>query len=275
MTTTTSPITFVTCLAKIYHDDKEPFLHKNVEWRLQHFREIVQHTDMKVCVYGCSQYAPLLESLAKEFPDQVRWMPMEYEKSPLYRLCMDPTSPATLPDRRHDAKDTVEYMTLMNCKIEFVHDAILQNPWKSEIFAWMDFSMSYLFHNKASSFEKVNHAIVAASTHKISPRFILFPGCWDRIPPNNASAITNNIHWRFCGTFFIGSLLSLETFYEKYLKEFPKFLLNQQKLVWEVNFWAWMEANTDCDITWYASDHNDRLLDFELPLHLLPSNDAV
>ena len=33
------------------------------------------------------------------------------------------------------------------------------------------------------------------------------------------------------------------------------------KIIWEVNFWAWLESNTNCSMQWYSSDHNDRLLD--------------
>jgi hypothetical protein len=31
-------------------------------------------------------------------------------------------------------------------------------------------------------------------------------------------------------------------------------------LIWEVNFWGWMERERLWDLHWYPSDHNDRLM---------------
>ena len=249
-------ITFVTCLIKIYNDDEIPFQHKNTEWRIQHFRELA-NTGIKICIYGCEHFFSTLQLLEKEYSDNVKVMQLDWRTTETYKLCMNTfqlQGECILPDRRNYKKDTIEYITLMNSKIEFINDAIQWNHWNSDTFAWIDFSMSYLFHNKKDSLYKIQY-------FDFSKNGIWFPGCWDKIPSQNADAILNNIHWRYCGTFFIGNKNSLNEFYQKYLEEFPKFIYQFNKIVWEVNFWAWLESNTNCYMQWYSSDHNDRLLD--------------
>jgi hypothetical protein len=245
--------TFVTCLIKIY--EEEPYEEKNIDWRIERFREIA-NTGIKICVYGCPKYNEILRSLENEFPDNVKIMNLKYNETKIYELCSK--SELTLPEYIHENKDTFEYMRLMNLKIEFVNDAIIKNIWNSTNFAWMDFSISYLFKNKEETLKKMKQ--ISKLNYGVEKDYMFFPGCTDRIPENNPDKILNYINWRFCGSFFIGNKNSLKYFYQKYLEEFAKFIDKYGKLVWEVNFWAWMEANTDCKIIWVSSDHNDNII---------------
>ena len=247
-----SGVTFVTCYVHIY--ENEPFQHKNVPWRLEQF-EYIAALGVNICVYGDEVTSPFLVECIEKYPN-VKLMEMEvsYKETPIYKMCLDPE--LTLPERRYPAKDTVEYMALMNAKIEFVNDAAVKNPFGSRVFSWMDFSMAYIFGNKADSLPYLKQL----TEKPFIERFFAVPGCWEPIPPDNCSAIVNNIHWRFCGTFFIGDIESMKKFHEIYREKFPVFLHEQQKLVWEVNIWAWLESNSDWNGKWYASDHNDRIM---------------
>jgi hypothetical protein len=246
-------ITYVTCFVNIY--DEEPFQHKNAEWRIEQF-EFIANTGVNICVYGDEKTAPYLIKMQEKY-DNVKLMEMEipYKETPIYQVCLTPE--LSLPERRFEKKDTVEYMSLMNTKIEFVNDALTKNPFQSRIFAWMDFSMAYIFGNKGESLE---HLKRLSFEKKFVERFMAVPGCWYPIPPNNCSAIINNIHWRFCGTFFIGDKESMKKFHSVYREHFPRFIEEQKKLVWEVNIWAYLEANSDWGVQWYSSDHNDRII---------------
>jgi hypothetical protein len=247
-----SGVTFVTCYVNIY--DKEPYQHKNAEWRIEQF-EYIAALGVQICLYGDDATMPYLEASASKFPN-VRLMTMDtpYKETPIYQECLK--DGLQLPERRYVPKDTVEYMSLMHAKIEFMNDAVLKNPWNSQVFAWMDFSMAYIFGNKTNNLPKIKHI---ADSEFINS-FMSVPGCWEPIPRNNCSAIVNNIHWRFCGTFFIGDIDSMKKFHLLYREHYPIFIKEQNKLVWEVNFWAWLEANTDWGAKWYASDHNDRII---------------
>lgn len=250
-------ITFVTCYVNIYED--EPFSHKNAEWRIEQF-EFLADLGINICVYGDETTLPHLEKSANKFPNvKIITMNIPYKETPIYKTCL--TDGLALPERRHEKKDTVEYMSLMNAKIEFVYDSAMKNPWKSRIFSWVDFSMAYVFGNKGESLPYLK----ALSQRKFVDTFFAIPGCWQPIPPDNCSAIVNNIHWRFCGTFFIADRDSMIRFHEIYREHYPTFVREQQKLVWEVNIWAWLEANTDWQVQWYDSDHNDRII--RMPEH--------
>jgi hypothetical protein len=41
------------------------------------------------------------------------------------------------------------------------------------------------------------------------------------------------------------------------------FLETHRKLIWEVNFWAWLEAKDYWKPKWYSADHNDSI--FNIP----------
>lgn len=251
-------LSFVTCFVQLY--DNEPYPHKNASWRIEQF-EYIASTGVNICVYGDENTTLLLTETLNKFPNNVKLLILEtgYKETPIYKLCLNPE--LKLPERRFEPKDTVEYMALMNTKIEFMNDAILKNPFHSNAFAWMDFSMAYLFGNKNESLAILKEL---ADRPVLKPMMAV-PGCWQPIPPNNSSAIINNIHWRFCGTFFMGDKESLQKFFCLYREHFPKFLEKEKTLVWEVNFWAWLEANTDWNPQWYLSDHNDNIIHIPIP----------
>ena len=245
-------ITFVTCFVNIY--ENEPYQHKNIQWRIEQF-EYIASTGVQICVYGDETTTPFLIESVQKFPNvKLLTMDTPYKETAIYKACLDPE--LTMPERRFENKDTVEYMALMNTKVEFVYDAIQKNPFQSQIFAWMDFSMAYIFNNKEESLKNIKEL----TEKNWVETFMAVPGCWQPIPPNNCSAIVNNIHWRFCGTFFIGDKETMLQFIQIYRENFPIFLEEQKKLVWEVNIWAWLEANTEWNHQWYDSDHNDRII---------------
>jgi hypothetical protein len=250
--TSLSGITFVTCYVHIY--ENEPFQHKNVPWRIEQF-EFIADLGVNICVYGDSITMPYLEESCAKFSNvKIMSLDTPYNETLIYKECV--REGLELPERRYPAKDTVEYMTLMNSKIEYVYDALKKNPWNSRIFSWIDFSMAYVFGNKGESLPYLKRL----SERNFIEKFFAVPGCWQPIPPNNCSAIVNNIHWRFCGTFFMADIESMKRFYEIYHEYFPIFIREQNKLVWEVNIWAYLEANTDWNPNWYDSDHNDRII---------------
>jgi len=353
-----SNITFVTAFYKLYEEEDEPYQHKTMEWRIENFR-VLAKSGIKIIIYSCEKTREHIRILCDEFPDNLFHGSLQtpYEETEIYKMCMkkkeDGSPQLELPSNRNSKKDTYEYLTLMNCKIEFVKDAIIQNHWKTSYFAWMDFSMAYLFSDKENtsklmlelndlmdtdsksslnlserSVDKFNgltdtdskssinlsersadkfngltdtdskssinlseqsadklpshdyfadqpeeNPVVDSPSHKeddistLKPeekmkqtRVLAFPGCWEKIPSNYYIMVKDHISWRFCGTFFMGDSQSILEMYDYYVEHFPRFTNETNKLVWEVNIWAWLEANTLWKPQWYASDHNDRLI---------------
>jgi hypothetical protein len=95
------------------------------------------------------------------------------------------------------------------------------------------------------------------------------PGCWDKLPAGEVGQIMNGVYWRFCGGFMLGDASSIINFYHLYNEFFPIFMRTHKKLVWEVNFWGWLEANTDWNPRWYSADHNDSIIKTPLDIYTI------
>ena len=210
--------TFVTCFVDVYSDAEPRGLTR--EWRMAHFVQVAD-TGVRIVAYGYESTLPMLRRLER---DNVRVLEMDYKSTPTYRACTRPG--VALPASRHPAKDTVEYIALMNAKIEFVNHAIELNPWGSIAFAWFDFSMARLFKNDDTLDRLGRLSIYDAN-------FLAFPGYWDR-----GGELLDSVSWHFCGTFFVGNGASLSRFCETCRRHLPRFLELHGRLVWEVNFWA-------------------------------------
>jgi hypothetical protein len=169
-----------------------------------------------------------------------------------------------LPLNRTIEKDTKEYMLLMNSKLEYMEDTIEKNPFNSTHFAWIDFNISHVFSDLKMSKETLK----IYSSSILHNSFLSIPGCWNPLskPFNDEQVkneILNNINWRFCGGFFIGDRISIEYFIELYKTHLPYFMFKYRKLIWEVNFWAWLELVTDWKPNWFKGDHNDSIIQIQ------------
>ena len=92
----------------------------------------------------------------------------------------------------------------------------------------------------------------------ISEPFIANSGCWNKC--SNVEVLKNDVYWWFCGGFFIGDKNSLLSFYDVSISHFEEFLKSTEKIVWEVNYWAWLEAYGYISPIWYTADHNDSII---------------
>jgi hypothetical protein len=248
-------LTFVTAYLNIY--ENSPPLNRSDEWRLRHFR-VIAESGVQLCVYVSPDCEEALLQFAQEFPNIKVMKPVKLSETIIAEICRQ-NPDYTLPSARFAEKDTVEYMQLQSSKTFFVQDAIQQNPWNSTHFAWIDFSIAYMFKNVSSSQKQLQ----ILSRCALSPDFFAIPGCWGKWDVNRHDHHLEHIHWRFCGCFFIGSKDHVLRFCEEYHKRFVEFLQMTRKLIWEVNVWAWMEHVVDKSVwnpTWYDADHNDRCL---------------
>jgi hypothetical protein len=181
---------------------------------------------------------------------------MKIEELELYRLGNNHPDLCNLPVNRNNLKDTKEYMFLMLAKLEFIKKTININPFESMNFCWFDFSLAYIFEDMNNTLLKIKQ--ISNTTFK--ERFIYMPGCWD-FKVDAVDYLKNNIVWRFCGGFLIGDKESLSRFYTTSHNCFITFLNQTKTIVWEVNYWAWLESKGLINPTWYLADHNDSIVD--------------
>jgi hypothetical protein len=253
LATLPSNVTFVTAYYTIYD---QPFLHRTKNWRFDRFREICQ-TGIPICIFCESESLNEVRELALACPNlYIMNFPHGLAGTDIWKMTKSTVAQCRMPVSSREGKDTVDYFILMNAKAEFVARAIAVNPFHTGKFAWMDFNLSHVFKDTVAS---TNHMRTIAASQYKGP-FLTFPGCWPKLDRDDHGVVIDHVHWRFCGGFFMGDVDSLRQFYELYMTHYPIFLETYQATTWEVNFWAWLEANTEWRPTWFAADHNDSII---------------
>jgi hypothetical protein len=246
-------ITFVTSFIKIYDG---PVIGRSLQWRINHFRDLLS-TGIQICIYISSEYEILIKDLIEEYKNLKINKILDIKDTWCYKL-YETIENIELPNIRHNDKDILEYNLLMNAKEEFVYDTIIKNPFNTTHFAWIDFNICHIFKNKIHTLNYLH----ILSLRTLCDSFLTIPGCWSKT--NEFSLDT--ISWRFCGGFFLGDKQSIIHFHNLYQKYFPIFLKEYKKIVWEVNFWAYLETNHKWIPIWYKADHNDTII--QIPTEL-------
>jgi hypothetical protein len=268
--------TFVTSLLYV-HDNIDINI---IEKRVRHFRDLAE-TGIQLCIYLSNEYIDFFYNILHDcsnvkiakfvdltkteiyqtcFPDGVE---ISVDTAPHCRRSFGNNSAWTLPDVCNPTKDTAKYIISNLAKTEFMYDAIQNNPWNSTHFAWIDSSITELFKTKKDTLEYVK--VLAQRT--LAPSFLAMPGYCNKISIDDfEEKWTNAIYWRFLGAFFLGDIDSVRSFCTKCRDHFPGFLKQYGKLVWEVNYWAWVESIDSVDsnglVKWYKSAHNDSIFRF-------------
>ena len=252
-------ITFVTFFIQIYKDNL--YLGRDTAYYFSKFLELVK-SDIQLCVYIDDSLVEFFKE--KTFPNvKVMkvinitdiWLHNEVQKH--VNNDSEQNETISLPNCRNHEKDITEYMMLINSKIDYVKEVMELNPFNSCHFAWIDFSISYVFNNLDSCLKLLKFY----NTVQFNDKFLCIPGCTEKPQIDDTEAFINRVNWRFCGGFFIGDKESLEQFHSFYRLYFLQFLSKYKKMVWEVNFWAWLEAiEPNWNPIWLKADHNDSII---------------
>jgi hypothetical protein len=164
-----------------------------------------------------------------------------------------------LPKRRLEPKDTFDYMCYQHSKVEFMFQATAKNFFHTEFFAWCDYDMMKNFNvSKTLKHIYTNGLVVQQDDIK---QQIYFPGCWDFKLLSIQADICDQICWRFCGGFFLGTLESIVHLHTMYLAHFDTFLETYQTMIWDVNFWAYLEQEKGWNPIVYKANHDPSLVD--------------
>ena len=295
-TTTKTTTTFVTACLDVYGDT--PFDHRTIEWRYTHFRTLAA-AGIPLCVYVDPSSHDRMTALAAEFPNIYVMPPRTVQQTwahHVYTQMHAAETPIAMPTHAHPVKDTVDYLLLMHAKIEFVYDAIVLNPWNTDHFAWIDFSLPFLFQDvfrdqrsqqlTTENTEGVHSSLAACQRHLQRIAHTEYPaygeprvymcGCRgyrdDDVAKLAVHPPLDSAHWRFFGGIFVGHRTAMIEFHHLCRDQFPRFLAQYRKLVWEINYWAWLEAhartnvqehahmNVCTRIVRYTAEHNDTIL---------------
>jgi hypothetical protein len=245
--------TFVTAYLKVYNEEYD--VSRTFENRLKYFM-LLLGLDINICIFIEPELKEKFNELETRYKNLKVIDCMKIEDLEFYKIGQENPEFCNLPKNKNQVKDTENYMFLMLSKLEFLKKTININPYNSDYFCWFDFSLPYIFKDMTNTLSKIKNI----STTKFKDNFIYIPGCWN-FKVNDIYYLTNNIVWRFCGGFLIGDKTSLTHFYVTSRDSFSSFLIKTNSLVWEVNYWAWLESIGLIEPIWYLADHNDSIVD--------------
>ena len=255
-------VTFVTSLIQNIFSTKSDTIH--------HFVSLAM-TGIHMCIYISPEYEKELISMISYFPNIKIMQVQNITDTNVYKIYTDINSEAgsiELPRHRNTEKDTCETMLYSHTKHEFIQDAIEKNPWNSTHFAWVDADLMKLVKNKSY----IMKYLKVISKSKLLTPYLTLPGCWNSFEKEKIQDLLNGVYWRFCGGFVMGDATSMSHFCHLHREHFPLFLKEYRKLVWDFNFWAWMEIFLSDQWTpkWYRADHNESIFMFSADLYTSP-----
>jgi hypothetical protein len=191
---------------------------------------------------------PSLVYKFKIFPSTVKVIGMPLEYFELYSIGM--SYQGELPLGRSPGKDTKEYLSLMNTKIEFILRA--SEVVEDDVFIWIDFGILKIVKDKETFLNKLR------IIHRTPFSKITIPGCWS----TESVFHVDSVSWRFCGGFFVIPRQYVKPFYNHSKNVLTDFCtMPMYKLTWETNVWYIVELCVAKDwIHWYLADHNDSIL---------------
>ena len=252
-------VTFVTAFIDLNEDRSKD---RTPELRISLFRHIA-NSGVSICLYVSSKYETIGKELENEYKNITLMPLLNLEDTETYTLITSFTT--NLPPHRLVYKDTLNYMIIQNAKSELVYNVTLSNPYATEHFAWIDFS---IFH-MVTHIDYVVRQLQLINVNKLVKTFLVFPSCWTKEKSKELIYTTNSIYtsvnWRFCGSFFIGDVNSIQNMYHLTMTHLPHFINNLDNpeyiIAWEINVWAWLEAHCNWEVSTYHADHNNSILD--------------
>lgn len=157
-----------------------------------------------------------------------------------------------LPRLRSAEKDTKEFNIVMNAKTECLQ--IVKEQVQSDHYIWIDAGISKIFKDPTAIFEKIKAQISCP----LKSDTILIPGCWP-YKETNVEKLTDRIHWRFCGGFFVVPYALVDSFATEVLNGCVMIGNATGKTTWETNIWCFVEDRLP--IQWERGDHNETIID--------------
>lgn len=256
-------VTFVTAFINVYNRNYDE---RGIEYRFNKFYEIAE-TGIQICVYASPEYFNKFKQAKKIYKNIKLMGGVDIKTTMVSKICS--ANEYSLPNQRCEKKDTNEFLLFINSKWELLANAIKNNPWNSSHFAWIDFSISYIFKTLESSQEQLK----MISNSRLKESFITIGGWSDKkISMDSFQDTFDTAIWRFCGGFMLGDKESIREFVNLSSSYLPRFLDTYKKLTWEVNYWSWLETFTGWNPIWYYCMFDDSILRIPAYLYSLSLN---
>jgi len=155
-----------------------------------------------------------------------------------------------LPPLRNAEKDTLNFLSYMNCKPELL---VMAAPHVTTPYiAYIDAGISKVFSDP-STLSKLK----TLNVHNIP--LVLLPGCKPITEVESFPYLWKGIHWMLSGGFFIVPKTCVDEWFTLHMTALKKFL-SMGCITWEVNVWASFVDSLKDRIVWYSGPHNDTMI---------------
>jgi hypothetical protein len=169
-----------------------------------------------------------------------------------------------LPPNRNAIKDTLNFLTYMNCKPELL---VIASPHVTTPYvAFIDAGISKILNDKT-----LLKKLKTLNVHNIP--LALTPGCFHISDLEPFPYLWRGINWTFSGGFFVVPLMRVDEWFNLHLNALKKFL-EMGTITWEVNVWASFANSVKHRIVWYNGPHDDNMIN-GIPKTVLLNNHTV
>ena len=266
-------LTLVTSLLNYYHT---PLPSRTLTRRLTFLRKLMEPEVPLVIYVSPDLGQPLHDYIQEHFPhnNHIRMVCLQkplFESS--YAFLVAKQFQLDLPKERLPPKDTWEYLCYLHSKIGFIHHVATSNPFHTAHMAWLDCDIARMWRDVPQCQRCLRHL----HTHGLQPvrelpptetapgrpitseNELYIPSCWS-YEKRSMAAFRDRVCWRFMTNFFLGTTVSIQRLYRLYTEHYEAFLKKNSVLPWDMNFWAYLEQETDWAPIAYRADHNDSML---------------
>ena len=257
MNTDKHTVTFVSAYVKVYEREYEDW--RGLDGRLEYFRSLLA-LGIPLCIFVDRNCEPVFSELEQTYPNLKVMEYMTLAELPVTQQVSKMS--LNLPRFRNELKDTTEYMCMILSKSEFVKRVIERNPFQTNYVCWIDFSLPYVFKHA----EQTLHKLKTLSMYPFTERTVYIPGCHpprERSPESVEHGLTY-IDWRFCGGIIFGDITSMRIFCDTHERGLASFLETYKTLIWEVNYWSWLELMGYIHPTWVRANHDDSIINIPM-----------
>jgi hypothetical protein len=157
-------------------------------------------------------------------------------------------------------KDSIEFMSIMCNKTEFMREAIAMNPFGTDGFVWLDFGMKHVCPEISDEeYSTQLETLAKKPIMKEEETKVRIGQIWDFQYFTNGSPLLN-IQWFFAGGVFGGTATPLLEFADRTRSKCLEIIELYKIITWEVNVWYFIYTEAMALFSPYKCNHNVLLI---------------
>ena len=248
----------VTALYDLYHgrgfETRPQTINWSESWLSLDFR-IRQIQDLAECNVDMIVFVdPEIASLLPQFSNGCKVVPCPLDRIQTYSGVMMQSDLISLPATRNEPKDTLEYLALMNSKLDFIKLA-MEIRREFTHYAWIDAGIFKHIADKDAGKKMINGwRNIAFPDRIVTPCGLFSPLPADVVFP------VNSVYWRFLGSILVIPCRMVETFSELCRTSMWRIIQETRIITWEINTWAYLESCNPEMFLPYLADHDGSIV---------------